>query len=378
MPLGITPEISGNLIAFIATNHLRYILNKYNKITFEFSANANPFCESIPIAQTTLRISLPFYDNCNNKHYLYLEPYKDYNQFSFNYASHNFDVCSSILHEFGHAWHNALGINTCYIYPFDEFRKWQFLRELFPICDTNIPLPGNYIRDFVTILQQEQNKLRTFSFAGNLQTHIDFPKQLACLTFLPVYNSSHYKTIDIFSKKLNNAITHNDTIEVARYVLFNNMHCNSEEIFQVLGLSAIKDTLYINRLSDFNYNGMKVMPIRYYYNMLTPGKLENLSSEKRIIENAALDYTRTVKPTSDAIQTLFWLHGKDVISYMNNYICMKSRNEPQGNQFGQVNCIPAQFPQQNTFGPQGNRFGQVNCIPAQFPQQNTFGPQVNR
>lgn len=336
-----------HFVTFLAINKLRSELDENYKLNFIFSDNPSAL-----VTKSKTDINLNHSD-------IYCDRMLTYPEFSDNSQLNIFlglspftSYFSAMPHEFGHAWYVYLIQSFCgksYAKHIDKLRKCfhglkssTFLKNMFPIVD-------NFVGDDM------------LNVISSLKTSNNSSKSL-CYWCKNIWAESNLSTEDI-----NIFINKNpyDCRDILNTMCYNYIFGSSAEMAQVLGLATAKNEsretiIFVNRLSDFDYDVYNDYPFRAVYAVNNPNhcikdatmtdkkikKIKNfvdnfkndLENQKTIKKQGQVGkyfhrYTllrikelrdqgiETIIPSENAMKMFFALHGKDLDDYR------KKRNE---------------------------------------------------
>ncbi|MDR0351203.1 MAG: hypothetical protein LBH49_00955 [Puniceicoccales bacterium] len=265
-------------------------------------------------------------------------------------ASFTDEKFSAMFHEFGHSWYVYLRVylneNDTYndlknLPSFENFKSSKLLREIFPMCKNPIfskddieniianEFKGNengFIREY---MKDAINKIFSKNCMNSIMKNV-IPKDNK-------NNEKKYmedcmrKIIDyIGSKFYKNTSRIDCMLNLLNAAAYNKIWSNAHEIAQVLGLDKIGNTVFINRLSDFDYSVVAKLPFRTAYYSGNAAYLVNPSTQKNIKQFKFLNLTtrtltrikelrdkniETILPSENALRLLFVLHGRDFDDY---------------------------------------------------------------
>jgi hypothetical protein len=302
------------LVAFMAINKFQSLINESRK-----NLNLPPKdeikkyinCEASPKDWQKNNNFLDFIGEENNIFFVLQEFFNSKRihvflglPFLISTAAFKYNKYISMYHKFGHflyAWLYSISQNNDHddLTAFENFKLSEFLCEIFPMCKSHL------------FDQKDLNEIITNDYKGNEN---DFTNTYV-KNIIDGLKNFHGKNFNI-----------SENLTLFNAAAYNKIWSNHYETAQILGLDKIGDTIFVNRLSDFDYSVAANHPFRmiYYWilkksttelNELKPKNFDTLLLTK--IKKLREQGIETIIPSENALKALFVLHGKDLEVYKN-------------------------------------------------------------
>ncbi|GHU21484.1 hypothetical protein FACS189472_14180 [Alphaproteobacteria bacterium] len=224
---------------------------------------------------------------------------------------------SALIHEFGHAAHSMLDINA----PYVLFEKYMQSNEMKRFAFPFLNIPDKVVKTEIERNHLEMNVYNSYHILRNSESissreaEKDIPS-----TVLQSLNEDNKKCTDDLMKKMPRFLKLEHEIDkelsalnpqkpkfssaiagkILKYMAMKSWTL-PEEINQMLGLAQLRDTLFVNRLSDFSSAYTAGRPFRFSH-----------FSFPYHFPAGKLDFS----PSREAMNELFGLHGCDFNDYL--------------------------------------------------------------
>ncbi|GHT97491.1 hypothetical protein FACS1894126_1640 [Alphaproteobacteria bacterium] len=224
---------------------------------------------------------------------------------------------SALIHEFGHAVHSMLNINAPYVLSEKYMQSNEMKKFAFPFL--NIPdkvvkteiernhLEMNVYNSYYNIRNSESISFREAEkdipsavlqslYEDNKKCTDDLIKKMPNFLKLPQEIDKELSALNPQKPKFSSATAR----KILKYMAMASWS-KPEEINQMLGIAQLRDTLFVNRLSDFNSACTAGKPFRFSH-----------FSFPYHFPAGKLDFS----PSREAMNELFGLHGCDFNDYL--------------------------------------------------------------